>query len=688
MNEALIKGKNIEKVLIGSVRIRILLILVLLTFACNRWPSQEIIISKKGHSSAKIIVDERASNEVLFAAEELKNYINKISGAEIEITKDKDGLSGVKIYVGPNRAIEALGVSAKSLEKEGFIIRTLDGNIILLGYDDIGTQFAVYSFLEDYLGIRWLWPGELGEVVPRSRTIRIGEIDITQQADFKWRNLGPDGALWGATTGPTEMHARELLLGITEDHQAEVYLWEKRNKWGGLKISGGHSLSEIFPGDIYAKSHPEYYALVNGKRDVPGPNYDHKHGSQPCTTNPDVIRIAGEWATKFFDKHPDHDAVNMSMNDGYGYCECERCKALDASFLDGKKLSENSSITDRIYTYINQVAEIVQKKYPDKYIVCFAYGLYKLPPEKISLNPMVIPQFTMHASMNANSESKKENMNNIKIWKDVSNRMGIYEYYINGSWPGLPRIAVSLYAENIKELYEIGVDLYQTQSGNEFATNGINYYVAGKLLWDTSLDKQKILDDYFEKGFGRAGRYIKQYFERMETAWIETTMEGKNIDAGHIRTTNILDLYTLELIEECRQDLDKAVTAADNDIYRKRVEFIRSGFKYTELTVSAVQKAKELIALGIPLDRGIFNLDEAAKANTLLEEKGKTPKAGDNQLNNDKNSLIKEALDTWISRDVYVEEHKNTHVLPYFWIKYNDLTRNFNPSQKLKVLVN
>lgn len=687
MKEIMLQRKNIVKILKGPFRICYLLILIVIICCCST-PSNDIIICKKGKSTTKIILDENSSDEILFAAEELKNYIRKISGADLEITKNNDGLSGVKIYVGPNKALATLGVTAKSLNKEGFIIKTIDDNIVLLGYDDIGTQFAVYSFLEDYLGIRWLWPGELGEVVPQSATIRIKEIDVTQQAHFKWRNLGPDGALWGATSGPTEMHARELLLGITENHLAEVHLWEKRNKWGGMKISGGHSLSEIFPGDKYAKTHPEYYALVNGRRDVPGPNYDFKHGSQPCTTHPDVIRIAGEWATKFFDDHPDHDAVNMSMNDGYGYCECERCKALDNSFLDKGKSIDNSSITDRIYTYINQIAEIVQKKHPDKYIVCFAYGLYKLPPEKISLNPMVIPQFTLwSAYMHANDNLKRENMNNIKIWKDISNMMGIYEYYINGSWPGLPRIAVSLYAENIKELYEMGVELFQTQSGNEFATNGINYYVAGKLLWNTSLDKQELFNDYFEKGFGRAGEYVKQYFERMEKAWESVTRDGKDVSAGSLESSKILDLYTPELLDQCRQDLDKAAEVADTEVYKKRVEFIRVGLKYTELTVVAAQKTKDLVSYGIPV---FGKQNKNIEIDPLAEKKDNTKavKVDSNLSEHERQKLIKEALVSWEERDKFVEDQKNNHTIPYFWIKYNDLNRNFNPTKKLKALIN
>ena len=35
---------------------------------------------------------------------------------------------------------------------------------------EYGTVNAIYTFLQDRLGVRWLWPGELGEDVPQSNS--------------------------------------------------------------------------------------------------------------------------------------------------------------------------------------------------------------------------------------------------------------------------------------------------------------------------------------------------------------------------------------------------------------------------------------------------------------------------------------------------------------------------------------
>src|SRR5207247_2729133 len=42
-----------------------------------------------------------------------------------------------------------------------------------------GPLFGVYEVLDRYLGVRWLWPGELGTFVPRKSTIESAILDET-----------------------------------------------------------------------------------------------------------------------------------------------------------------------------------------------------------------------------------------------------------------------------------------------------------------------------------------------------------------------------------------------------------------------------------------------------------------------------------------------------------------------------
>lgn len=624
-------------------------------------------------SEATIVISDGAGEGVRFAARELQGYLKKVTGREPSIAEDNSEVEGPMIWVGPSRHTTDLDTAR--LRRGGFVIKTTDGNLALIGKDDEGTQFAVYEFLES-LGVRWYWPGELGEVVPKTAALVVGPYDLVENPDFAWRDRGPGGALWGATTGPTEMHQRELLLGITPEHQAEVRLWEKRNKWGGLKIYGGHSLGEVFPRS-FAKTHPEYYALVNGKRAVPGEDYDYKHGGQVCTTNPEVVQVAASWARDFFARHPDYDGVHLTVNDGGGFCECDRCRALDSAQLLGRpglevdemrRSAQRTVITDRIYTFVNQVAQKVEKTHPDKLVFSMAYSRYINPPEKIRLHPQVVPQYCLwSAYKHASPEFKTQHREIAAGWAKAANRKAIYEYDINGSWPGLHRIVIPHIAESIKYLHSLGYDLYQTQSGDEFAINGMNYYVAGKLLWNADLDEKKILEDFYTRAFGRSGPQVQRYHRLLQEAWDAATRQGQDITCSSLETTQLLELFTPELLHQCGQALDEAERLADNEVIRKRVEFYRKGFEYTRLTVEAVRRAKDLFAAGVD----IMNLTRAQA------RIAKMPKR-------DGHALIESCLNAWEERERYVESLKNDYVLAYFWTIYNDTTREFNPLDNLR----
>jgi hypothetical protein len=642
---------------------------------------KKFVIIKNGTANAVIVVAEKASGDELFAAGELQNYIKKSSGVLIPIKKDSEKVLGNIIAVGRNKINADADIGTNSLAREGFRIKTADKVLSLAGKDDAGTQFAVYSFLEKYLGVRWFWPGELGEVVPQMKTIAVEQIDETEEPDFKWRNRGPGGALWGAHTGPTEMHARELVLGVTREHQKEVELWEKRNKWGGMKIYGGHALGEIFPPEKYAQTHPEYYALVGGKRTVPDENYDYKHDCQVCTTDPNVIKVTAAWVRNFLDEHPDYDGVHVTMNDSGGFCECDKCRALDSGELIKKagidaeemkkKPDKYTVITDRIFTFVNQVAEEVQKTHPGKYVVSMAYSRYTQPPKKIQLNPYVIPQYCLwSAYKHANAKVKKEHEEIAAEWAKAAKRTAIYEYYINGSWPGMHRLFVPYLADSIRELYKQGIELYQMQAGDEFGINGINYYVAGRMLWDTSLDEQKMLDDFYQKAFGRSGEVIKRFHNRLTDAWSKATADGNDVSCSSLKDTRLPELFTPQLLDDCRRDLAEADKAADNDLIRRRIDFYRKGLTFTEQTVDAVRASKK-----------VFDAIKTSKKLKSLDV-GLLPADKDNLK-----KLIEEALSAWEKRNKFVEELKNDYVLAYFWVVYTDYSRDkFYPVADLKEL--
>ena len=249
----------------------------------------KIALVQGGHAHATIVIGHKASASECEAASELRRCINKSTGIDLPIAHEA---TGTRILVGEGLQSQALLARVRSLEREGILIETTpEGDVAVVGNGGQGTFYAACAFLEKFVGVRWCWPGELGEIVPRCEKIVVpAPTWHVEEPAFLWRDLGPFGPLWGGK-GWDKWEA-ERQLGYTAEHQAAERLWERRNRFGGLKIYGGHAFAQILPPKTYGETHPEYFALVKGKRDASWKDFDGKHDHQPCTSNPEVIRIS------------------------------------------------------------------------------------------------------------------------------------------------------------------------------------------------------------------------------------------------------------------------------------------------------------------------------------------------------------------------------------------------------------
>jgi|GEM_PF-6469431 len=169
---------------------------------CNGHTSPLRLV-KDGRSRAYILLSQDPSEQAVFAADQLNEYLRKMTGAELSIFRmgqkgQPDSMPAVLIgSVQSHPAIAQLIADKKitinitELGDEGFLLKTVAWNgrrsFVVAGMSEVATVYAVYDVLERF--------GRVGffrheEHVPKRSDFAIPACDIREKPYFKTRMHG------------------------------------------------------------------------------------------------------------------------------------------------------------------------------------------------------------------------------------------------------------------------------------------------------------------------------------------------------------------------------------------------------------------------------------------------------------------------------------------------------------------
>lgn len=444
---------------------------------------QPVSLVRDGRALVPIVVAPGSSEAMKQSAEELAGYLQKITGAEfaIEESTEPRGITLGTLAQFPVKDLEAeLAIKETYDGLEAFAIRSGDGVVRLLANTDLGVSHAVYRFLE-LLGCRWFYMAPEWEVVPENKNLSFA-LNETTRPDFWSRDIWFD---------------RMTQKGDPDDPNAlEVFKkWARANRMAdSLKVNITHRWHAI-PGEYKEEfeAHPEYFALVDGKRTPP----------QFCVTNPGLLKIMVRYANDYFAKNPDADMVSLDPADQAGWCTCDDCS----------KLGHHSN---QPFFLANVVARELKKSQPGKFVGLLAYSWYSQPPD-FELEPNVYVQLT--SGMNASKFTFDELF---AQWIKKCQHMGIYEYY--SYWemdrnmiPATSRVnRFGELEDRMRRFQKNNVNSISAQASNNWGVNGLAYYLGNKLMWSTSASLDALKADFFDKAFGPAAEPMARYFNRLD----------------------------------------------------------------------------------------------------------------------------------------------------------------------------
>ncbi|MBM4047049.1 MAG: DUF4838 domain-containing protein, partial [Planctomycetes bacterium] len=580
--------------------------------------SVEALTLVQDHEPAAVIVlpDSPAPSQTL-AAEELQRYVERISRAKLPIvtaSKLPGDDARVRVHVGNSPRVAELGVKIAELPREGFVIKTVGNNLVLAGEDGTasdkatdpfhpyvrtGTLFAVYAFLEDELGVRWLWPGETGEVVPKQSTIKVGSLDRKEHPLLFKRQLRPtlDPRWIKAHKEEVSFIPAEVLEKLSRDEA----VWLKRMRMGrGQQVNYGHAFTTWW--QRYGQEHPEYFALQpNGQR---GPHHPRAADTvKMCVSEPKLWDKLIEDFVAAHKLNPELvRSVNGCENDGSGgFCTCERCRGWDVpSRVDkGKDGKEYVVLSDRYCKFWNALGERLAKIAPEAWVTGYAYSRYRLAPVETRLRDNILTGF-VGFGYPSTPEARQATREDWLAWAKAGTKLFLRPNALLAGH-GMPYVYTRALAEDFVFCGQNGMRATDFDSLTGFwATTGPTYYVLAKLHWTPSLNVAKLLDDYYSH-FGPAAKDVQAYFDFWE-GWTLRFADLKVRDriyelsptSGARGFVKVLpEVYREEDFGAGRPFLERAKAAAEKGTpeHRQRVEHLRLGFEHARLTVRALAAA-------------------------------------------------------------------------------------------------
>ncbi len=506
---------------------------------------KKYIITQNGKAGSVIIISSTASEAEHYAANTLQKYIEKISGTRLPILSEAK--SGNEIFIGnkndkflKNNNVEI----TSSLKDEGFIIKTQENKLLLIGKDDWGTVYSVYSFLEK-LGCRWFMPGPLGEVVPHKNTIEVGNINDVEGPSFKFRHVGEGD--WSLANKCNNFLNVGGLKGYDQEFSAQNY-------------------AELVPTDKYFKSHPEYFAIHNGKRTA----------DQLNLTNSDVLKIVVDYVDNFFAQHPGplYPVFSVTPNDNSNFGNTKE----DSLF--------GPTYTDQIMRFTNEVASEVGGKNPDKLVDVLAYQDYIEPPvavKKMDSNVAITicrinQDGTYSFPITVNNYYSNRIRKIIERWVKIADHILFYDYYAHYEWYG-PWPLEKTIAADFRYYHSLGpkVEGLVPEFHPHWGTQGINDYLMGKLAWNVNLNVDSLVNDYYQKFYGKDASAIKDYFNVFANRFNELNMPFW----GQMSVWN--KVYTPEVLRKAEGYLATAQRAVKDTTIKARIHLLELGLRYVKL---------------------------------------------------------------------------------------------------------
>ena len=586
-----------------------------------------------GVAKYSILVPTAAPTILSSVVNELTSYITQVSGAKVTVINDSSTVSGNYISIGNTAQFAATGIDVSGIKDDGFIIKTIDGNVYIASRVEQGIMSGVYSFIERFLGVRWLT--ESVTHVPENDNVLVYPCDILEEPTFARRIWYDNGSAY-----PNFYNHRRYYEdldawyypGLTTPHNTTDYPDSRRscgyvNKYDVVNKTTGEFLRK-YDANINTETecylmdlHPEYFTDMEG--------VDHNGDKKPATPakgdydicftsgikedgtlrdGPSAVRYIIEKVKNALKEDATTKKLKYfqiaEMDASGAICKCNTCLSRREAYKGGGV----------VVMFINCIEhEINSWLYEEQNrtvtFSTFAYHTSVHPPVKQNDDGTYEPLASFCvandnvqirvAPIGADYTYSFQDENQIKTfnelfegWDVCSKEMRVWDYVIDfyaRTWyyPNLHYMKENFMYYKEKGVVEVFDECGRSAKEPSFWTNALKSYVVSKLYWNLGWDVSELVNEFIELYYGAAAPAAKEYLNVIEGYYAELRETIGSLDMAVVTPScNFynaekypLNLMTglMSIVDNCILELeaDSTLTELEKSQAISRIEMMK-----------------------------------------------------------------------------------------------------------------
>ena len=430
-------------------------------------PGSDVFEFVANGSPRPIVAQSGGNKAVHVAAEELSRWLGKSTGVTFPILdKPPDGSPYVLVALSSEYPDLARIIGLSGEDPDAFAIETGAERLVILGNSEAAVSNGIFTLLRE-MGFRWYFPDSRWWAIPSAPSPSVA-LRIIGKPDYRFVRI-----FYGTGGGPGEWLVRNRMV---------------RHRAGSV----AHAWNSRVPLKDYFATNPEYFALVNGRRQP----------SQLCVGNAEMRGVFVENSLAFLRKNPGQRIVSVEPNDNDAFCTAPESLAIG----DG-------SPSDQVFFLANETAKATAAEFPDAVVGVLAYLNHADPPSFPLERNMYVEVTT---NLRQTSKSIPEV---IQAFAAKGVQVGVMDY-LSVPWWQWGRLGSGAKGANwvatpagLADYAKLGVTGFTGEAADNWGLNGLTYYLISDKLWSVSADSEQEASRFFASMFEEAEKPIRAIFE-------------------------------------------------------------------------------------------------------------------------------------------------------------------------------